>query len=58
MLPRERGRGYGALLLLECMRRARDEGAHTMWAGWANTGFYVACGWHVCRRFAVLVKEL
>jgi len=58
VLPRERGRGYGALLLLECMRRARDEGSQTMSAGWANTGFYVACGWHVSRRFAVLVKEL
>jgi hypothetical protein len=29
-----------------------------MWAGWANTGFYVACGWHISRRYAVLVKEL
>ncbi len=58
VLRRERGKGYGALLLFECMRRARDQGSENMWAGWANTGFYVACGWHICRRYAVFVKDL
>ncbi len=58
VLRRERGKGYGALLLLECMRRAREEGSERMSAGWANTGFYVACGWHISRRYAVLVKDL
>jgi GNAT superfamily N-acetyltransferase len=58
VLRRERGKGYGALLLLECMQRARQEGSERMSAGWANTGFYVACGWHISRRYAVLVKDL
>lgn len=58
VLRRERGKGYGALLLLECMQRAREEGSETMSAGWANTGFYVACGWYISRRYAVLVKDL
>ncbi len=58
VLRRERGKGYGALLLFECMGRARDQGSENMWAGWANTGFYVACGWHICRRYAVLLKDL
>lgn len=58
VLRRERGKGYGALLLLECMSRAGDRGSENMWAGWANTGFYVACGWHISRRYAVLVKDL
>lgn len=58
VLRRERGKGYGALLLLECMQRARQEGSERMSAGWANTGFYVACGWHIARRYAVLVKHL
>ncbi len=58
VLRRERGKGYGALLLLECMKRAGDQGSENMWAGWANTGFYVACGWHIVRRYAVFVKDL
>ena len=58
VLPRARGRGYGAALLLECMVRAREGGAEHMDAGWANTGFYTANGWHIIRRYAVLNKEL
>jgi|GEM_PF-1279841 len=58
VLPRNRGRGYGGLLLLECMRRARDQGAQFMSAGWANTGFYIAHGWHITRRYAVLTKAI
>jgi len=58
VLARERGKGYGSLLLLECMTRARNGGTENMEAGWANTGFYVANGWHITRRYAVLAKEL
>ncbi|MCJ7751028.1 MAG: GNAT family N-acetyltransferase [Armatimonadetes bacterium] len=58
VLPRERGKGYGALLLLECMARAQQRGTERMGAGWANTGFYVANGWHIRRRFAVFTKPL
>lgn len=58
VLPRERGKGYGALLLLECMARAQQRGTERMGAGWANTGFYVANGWHIRRRFAVFSKAL
>jgi GNAT superfamily N-acetyltransferase len=57
-LPRERGNGYGNLLLLESMVRARDLGTETMSAGWAATGFYVTNGWHITRRYAVLRKDL
>jgi len=57
-LPRERGKGYGNLLLLESMIRARDLGTETMSAGWAATGFYVTNGWHITRRYAVLRKDL
>lgn len=58
VLERERGRGYGLRLLLECMVRARDAGAERMHAGWANTGFYIAAGWQIERRYAVLKKDL
>jgi ribosomal protein S18 acetylase RimI-like enzyme len=58
VLERLRGRGYGSILLLECMVRARERGVEQMWAGWANTPFYVANGWHIARRYAVLTKEL
>jgi GNAT superfamily N-acetyltransferase len=58
VLPRARGRAYGVLLLLECMDRARRRGASLMSAGWANTGFYVAAGWYIRRRFAVFTKPL
>jgi GNAT superfamily N-acetyltransferase len=58
VLERERGKGYGVLLLLECMLRAKERGAERMTAGWANTGFYVAAGWHIYRRYAVLTKDL
>jgi len=58
VLERLRGRGYGSVLLLECMVRARGGGVEQMWAGWANTPFYVANGWHIARRYAVLTKEL
>jgi mycothiol synthase len=58
VLPRDRGHGYGGILLLESMARARDAGCTYMKAGWANTGFYVRHGWHIIRRFAVLQKEL
>ncbi|MFB3882236.1 MAG: GNAT family N-acetyltransferase [Armatimonadota bacterium] len=57
-LPSERGNGYGNLLLLESMVRARDQGTEAMSAGWAATGFYVTNGWHISRRYAVLRKEL
>lgn len=58
VLERERGKGYGARLLFECMVRAMHAGAKHMSAGWANTGFYVSCGWQIERRFAVLIKAL
>ena len=58
VLERARGRGYGSLLLLECMIRAREQGAEYMEAGWANTGFYTANGWDIVRRYAVLTKAL
>ncbi len=58
VLERERKKGYGSLLLLECMARARERGGERMEAGWANTGFYVANGWHIIRRYAVLAREL
>jgi mycothiol synthase len=58
VLPRERGKGYGALLLLECMSRAHARGSRRMTAGWANTGFYVSQGWSIVRRYAVFRKEL
>ncbi len=58
VLTRERGKGYGALLLFESMARALRAGAKHMSAGWANTGFYVSCGWKIERRFAVFTKEL
>lgn len=57
-LPEVRGKGYGNLLLLESMVRARAEGTDSMTAGWAATGFYVTNGWHICRRYAVFRKEL
>ena len=53
-----RGKGYGSVLLLECMIRSRRQGSQTMAAGWANAGFYVANGWHITRRYAVLAKRL
>ena len=58
VLPRARGNGYGSLLLRECMARAARGGGEYMSAGWANTPFYVMNGWHIVRRFAVLLKEL
>jgi GNAT superfamily N-acetyltransferase len=58
VLPRARGKDYGARLLLECMVQAREAGAQQMTAGWANTGFYVRFGWHITRRYAVFTKEL
>lgn len=58
VLDRERSKGYGSLLLLECMARARERGAEYMDAGWANTGFYVRNGWQIVRRFAVLLRAL
>jgi len=58
VLPRVRGNNYGAVLLLESMIRARDAGCLEMFAGWANTGFYVRYGWNIVRRFAVLRKRL
>jgi GNAT superfamily N-acetyltransferase len=58
VLPRARGNDYGALLLLECMVRARKQGSETMLAGWANTGFYARYGWQIVRRYAVFGKEL
>jgi GNAT superfamily N-acetyltransferase len=58
VLERERGRGYGLHLLLECMLRSREAGAESMYAGWANTGFYVAAGWQIVERHALLTKDL
>jgi GNAT superfamily N-acetyltransferase len=58
VLPSERGNGYGNLLLLESMVRASAQGTESMSAGWAATGFYVANGWHIIRRYAVFQKEL
>ena len=58
VLERERGKNYGAVLLLESMVRSREMGSRSMFAGWANTGFYVRYGWSIIRRFAVLRKEL
>ena len=58
VLERERSKGYGLRLLLECMIRSRDAGSESMYAGWANTGFYIAAGWHIIERHAVLKKDL
>lgn len=58
VLERERRKGYGTLLVLESVMRAKEQGGEHMWAGWVTHGPYLAAGWSVSRRYAIFVKDL
>jgi ribosomal protein S18 acetylase RimI-like enzyme len=53
-----RGHGIGTCLLLESMLRMVELGTPQATAGWAETGFYLKSGWHICRQYAAFQKEL
>ena len=53
-----RHNGIGSCLLLECVLKMKDAGADRVLASWANTPFYLANGWDICRQYAVYQKEI
>ncbi|MGB9596062.1 MAG: GNAT family N-acetyltransferase, partial [Candidatus Poribacteria bacterium] len=51
-----RGNGIGSWLLLESVLSMKDSGAKRVIANWANTPFYIANGWKICRQYIVFEK--
>ncbi|MHA1998572.1 MAG: GNAT family N-acetyltransferase [Promethearchaeota archaeon] len=49
--PEYRRKGIGSALLVESCYQMQARGVDRVVAGWANTPFYVANGWHVCRTY-------
>lgn len=52
-----RGNGIGSWLLLESVLHMKNGGAKRVIASWANTPFYIANGWKICRQYIVFEKK-
>lgn len=53
-----RGNGLGSCLLLECVLKMKEAGADRVLASWANTPFYIANNWKICRQYKVFKRML
>ncbi|MBM3211425.1 GNAT family N-acetyltransferase [Candidatus Poribacteria bacterium] len=53
-----RGNGIGSCLLLECVLKMKEAGADRVLASWANTPFYIANDWKICRQYKVFNKDM
>ena len=53
-----RGNGIGSCLMLETLLRMKDAGVDRVAASWANTPFYLANGWKICRQYVVFEKKI
>ncbi|MBD3183038.1 GNAT family N-acetyltransferase [Candidatus Poribacteria bacterium] len=51
-----RGHGIGSCLLLESVLKLKQAGVDSVFAGWANTPFYIPNGWRIHRQYAVFEK--
>jgi len=58
VLKNIRHNGIGSCILLESVLRMKDAGADRVVALWANTPFYIANGWKICRQYAVFEKNI
>jgi ribosomal protein S18 acetylase RimI-like enzyme len=58
VLENMRGNGIGSCLLLECVLKMKEAGADRVLASWANTPFYIANDWKICRQYKVFKKEI
>lgn len=58
VLRKHRGHGIATWLLVESMRCVQRFGCTHIMTDWANTPFYLANGWRVCRQFAVFEKVI
>lgn len=53
-----RGKGIGSWMLLESVLRMKNDGAKRVIASWANTPFYIANGWKICKQYVVFGKSI
>jgi GNAT superfamily N-acetyltransferase len=53
-----RHNGIGSCVLLESVLHMKDAGAKRVIASWANTPFYIANNWKICRQYVVFEKSL
>ena len=53
-----RGKGIGSWVLLESVLRMKNDGANRVIASWANTPFYIANGWKICKQYVVFEKSI
>ncbi len=58
VLEEMRHNGIGSCVLLESVLRMKDAGAKRVIAGWANTPFYIANEWKICRQYVVFEKQI
>ena len=53
-----RHNGIGSCILLESVLQMKNADAKSVIASWANTPFYTANGWKICRQYIVFEKHL
>jgi GNAT superfamily N-acetyltransferase len=53
-----RNNGIGSCILLESILQMKNAGAKSVIASWANTPFYIANGWKICRQYGVFEKRI
>jgi len=58
VLEEIRHNGIGSCVLLESVLHMKDAGAKRVIASWANTPFYIANNWKICRQYVVFEKSL
>ena len=58
VLEKIRHNGIGSCVLLESVLQMKNAGAKRVIASWANTPFYIANGWKICRQYVVFEKSL
>jgi hypothetical protein len=58
VLVEMRHNGIGSWILLESVLQMKSAGAKRVIASWANTPFYIANGWKICRQYGVYEKQI
>jgi len=53
-----RHNGIGSCILLESVLQMKNAGAKRVIASWANTPFYTANSWKICRQYVVFEKQI
>ena len=58
VLKKFRGKGIGSCLLMEALLQMKKRKVPKVFAGYAETSFYLKNGWKIARKYIVFEKQI